>query len=471
MSQQIHFLTGRLAEKALRDTLNEIARSASFTYTIQVMPISVAALMTPDWIARNIVIPAGTSRVVVPGYCQGDLTTMQERFGTPFERGPKDLRQLNIFFGNAEKQLNLDDFDIEIIAEINHAPYLSVHQVAKQAQSLAQAGADVIDIGCVPGDTCHAIGDYVTAVKDLGLRVSIDSLNVTEIDTAVRKGAELVLSVNASNLHAAPDWGVEVVVIPDEMANIESLEDNLDFLDNHQIRFRIDPILEPIGLGFAASLNRYFVARSRWPDATMMMGIGNLTELSDVDSAGINFLLLGYCQELKIGSVLTTQVINWARSCVAECDIARRLVNYACKHRVPPKNLSEDLAVLRDARLLEYDSETLNQLATQIKDHNYRLFTSDDKLWLMGEGKQFSDADPFQLFDQLAATQPKNLDASHSFYLGYELCKAMLAIQLGKNYVQDEALNWGHLTVAESNRHRLSKRFRTQAGRSDTDSE
>ena len=76
-------------------------------------------------------------------------------------------------------------------------------------------------------------------------------------------------------------------------------------------------IIEPIGCGFANSLQRYWQARQQWPDLPIMMGIGNLTELSEVDSAGVNFLLAGYCEELGIGSVLTTEVINWCRSAVA----------------------------------------------------------------------------------------------------------------------------------------------------------
>ena len=63
--------------------------------------------------------------------------------------------------------------------------------------------------------------------------------------------------------------------------------------------------------------------RRRYPDAELLMGIGNLTELTDADSAGINTLLLGFCQEVGIRSVLTTQVINWARTSVRECDLAR----------------------------------------------------------------------------------------------------------------------------------------------------
>ena len=66
-----------------------------------------------------------------------------------------------------------------------------------------------------------------------------------------------------------------------------------------------------------------------------MMGVGNLTELTDVDSAGVNTLLIGFCQELAIGSVLTTAVINWARSSVREIDLARRLAYHAVRPADP----------------------------------------------------------------------------------------------------------------------------------------
>src|SRR5947209_19884379 len=105
----------------------------------------------------------------------------------------------------------------------------------------------------------------------------------------------------------------------------------------------------------------------------MMMGTGNLTELTDVDSAGVNVLLLGFCQEVGIRSVLTTQVINWCRSCVRELDLARRLVYYACTERVLPKHLEPDLVLLHDPRLRAHGEETLRELAGRIRDRNFRL--------------------------------------------------------------------------------------------------
>ena len=55
--------------------------------------------------------------------------------------------------------------------------------------------------------------------------------------------------------------------------------------------------------------------------------------------------------------------------------------------------------------------------------------------------------------DQLLAVDADRLDSSHAFYLGHELAKARTALTLGKNYRQDEALRWGHLTVDEISRH------------------
>jgi dihydropteroate synthase len=209
-----------------------------------------------------------------------------------------------------------------------------------------------------------------------------------------------------------------------------------------------------VGCGFAASLGRYLETRRRYPEAAMLMGIGNLTELTDVDSAGVNVLLLGFCQELDIRSVLTTQVINWARTSVRECDLARRLVHYAVRQRTPPKHVEPRLVLLRDTELPEHGAAQLAELASQLKDRNYRLFAEGGRLHLMNGEVRLDDTDPFRLFQRLVATGPRKLDASHAFYLGYELAKAVTALTLGKEYRQDEALDWGYLTVAEpSHRH------------------
>lgn len=456
MRERIHFVTGRLAEHSLRQMLGELAPSVGFDYSVEVLGITVAALMTTDWIAQRIHVPADTTHVMLPGYCRGELAPVERVAGVPVERGPRDLRRLPEHFGRETVAADYGRYDIQILAEINYAPQLALANILAEAGRLRGEGADVIDVGCEPGHTWSQVGEAVKALVDAGHRVSIDSMNVREIELAVRAGAQLVLSVNSANRAAAADWGCEVVAVPDDPTTLAGLDDTIEFLAERNVRLRIDPVLEPIGFGFAASLGRYLDVRKRYPDAEMMMGIGNLTELTDCDSAAINVLLLGFCQELGIRSVLTTQVINWARTSVRECDLARRLVWYAEHHRTLPKRLEPRLVMLRDPKIIPQGEETLDRLAREIKDPNYRLFAENDLFHAISAELHLTDADPFVLFEKLLATAAKGVEPSHAFYLGYEMAKAVTALTLGKEYRQDEALDWGFLTRAETS-HRPTR--------------
>lgn len=454
----LHFITGRLAEKALRETVERLAAEHHFVHTIDVLPITVAALMTPNWIARHAKIPAAANRVIIPGLCSGDTVTLAALTSAPIEFGPGDLRELPEYLsGQARDLSDYGAYDIEILAEINHAPRLAAGEIDRLARHYRESGADIIDLGCQPGEIWEGVGDCVKRLKDAGFRVSIDSLMPAEIALATRAGAELVLSVNATNVEAAPDWGVEVVVIPDDLADYRSMIPTIEKLDRAKVKFRLDPILEPIGFGFGESLLRYRETRRAFPNAEMMMGIGNITELTDVDSAGVNTLLLALCQEWGIRSILTTEVINWARSSVKECDLARRLMHFAITHKTPPKRIEPNLLVARDPKLFPRSSSELDDLAAGLKDPNYRIFAAEEQVHLVRAGLHLQETDPFVLFDHLLKLDAERLDPAHAFYLGYEMAKAVVALTLGKEYRQDNALNFGHLTRDEISHHDRKK--------------
>ena len=416
--------------------------------------------MTPKWILRHLEVPENATHVIVPGYCENGLEELAVAVEIPVICGPNDLREIPELFGSKRIKEDFGDYDIQIIAEINHAPRLSLDALVAQANRLRYEGADVIDFGCDPASSFDAVGRYVSALVEQGHKVSIDSFDPKEVKAAVDHGASLVLSVNSSNRQHALDWDCEVVVIPDTPDDVESLRETADFLLDHDVLVRLDPILEPVGTGFAASLQRYAKIRESYPDVPMMMGIGNITELTDVDSAGVNMLLLSICQELEIQSVLTTQVINWARSSVRECDRARRLTHYAIKHGVPPKRVCDDLVMLRDAKIRPYPDGALEQLAQTLKDNNYRIFAQDDLIYILAAKMILSDEDPFRLFERLMQQEcSDNIDPGHAFYLGFEMAKASIALTLGKQYEQDQALDWGILTKHEDH-HRLQRTSR-----------
>ncbi len=174
-----------------------------------------------------------------------------------------------------------------------------------------------------------------------------------------------------------------MVVVPDLGGTLETLEPTLDTLTRWSVPYLIDPILEPIGHGFMASLERYAEVRRRYPEAEMLMGIGNLTELTAADSTGVHAVLVAICQELGIRTVLTTEVIPWARGAVREVDVARRLMHFAVSQHTIPKGVDDRLVTVKDPAVLTYSDDELRALKAGITDPNFRIFTDRDGITVL----------------------------------------------------------------------------------------
>jgi dihydropteroate synthase-like protein len=441
-ARRVLFVTGRLAEPALRRVLADMA--PPFTYDVAVLKITVAALMTTEWIAKFLEVPPGTDLVMLPGLCEGDAEALAEAVHVAVEKGPKDLREIPRHFGQAAAARDYGAWNIEILAEINNAARLTPAAIRAAADYFRHSGADIIDVGCTPGLSFPALGDVVRDLVNAGMRVSVDTFDADEIRTAVAAGASMVLSVNGSNLDAARELagtGARVVVVPDLGASIDTLEPTLDRLEQWKVPYLIDPILEPIGFAFMASLERYAETRRRYPDAEMLMGIGNLTEMTAADSTGVNALLIAVCQELGVRAVLTTEVIPWARGAVREVDVARRLMHYAVTQRTVPKHVDDRLVTVKDPIVLAYSEDELRALQASLTDPNYRIFADATGITVLNRDRFVRGTDIQQIFAELGVDEP-----THAFYLGKELARASLAVTLGKTYRQEGALSWGYLT-------------------------
>jgi dihydropteroate synthase len=456
--RRVLFVTGTLAAPALRRVLDQM--EAPFESEVAVLKITVAALMTAAWIGRHLQVPPGIDLVLIPGLCEGDPATLQNQFGVSVVKGPKDLREIPRYFGQAQVASDYGAYSIEILAEINNAPKLTPGEVHAAASYYRASGADVIDIGCTPGVPFPGLAGVVRDLRQEGIRVSIDSFDPDEIRTAVGAGAELVLSINGSNLEVARDLGRDtmVVVIPDFGQGMDTLDRNVEALERWNVRYLIDPVIEPIGFGFMASLERYAEVHRRYPTAAQMMGIGNITELTSADTTGVNALLLAICEEVGVRAVLTTEVISWARGSVREIDIGRRLMHYAIHHQAVPKAVDDRLITVKDPVILEYSESELRQLQAAVRDPNFRIFTDRETITVFNREQFVRGTDIQIIFNQLGIDEP-----THAFYLGRELMKAKLAITLGKTYRQEGALSWGYLTPPDdvkSEHVRLTQRSR-----------
>ena len=458
---RVLFVTGKLAEPALRRVLAEA--DLPFAADVAVMRITVAALMTTEWIARALEVPPGTDMVMIPGLCEGDVNALVSKTGVRVEKGPKDLREIPQHFGRASAAGAYGAWDIEILAEINNAPRLTPAAIRTQADYFRASGADVIDIGCTPGLPFPNLRDIVRDLVSSEMRVSIDTFDALEIREAVEAGAELVLSVNSSNVDVARDLagsGARVVVVPDLGAPLVTMDRSIERLEAWGVPYLLDPILEPIGFGFTTSLERYSETRRRYPDAEMLMGIGNLTELTAADSTGVNAILIAVCQELGIRSVLTTEVIPWARGSVREIDVARQLMHYAVAHKTIPKGVDDRLVTVKDPVVLTYSEAELRALQAQITDPNFRIFADAEAITVLNNERFVRGTNIQEIFDQLDVDE-----STHAFYLGKELARASLAVTLGKTYRQEGALSWGYLTPPDESRSehvKLTQKSRTR---------
>jgi len=86
------FVTGKLAEPALRRILHDLAPRAGFDFSVAVLKITVAALTSTPWVARHLSVPEGVDRVVLPGLCTGDLSVLSPLTSAPVERNRSTKR-------------------------------------------------------------------------------------------------------------------------------------------------------------------------------------------------------------------------------------------------------------------------------------------------------------------------------------------------------------------------------------------
>ncbi|MBV9395522.1 MAG: dihydropteroate synthase [Methylobacteriaceae bacterium] len=438
MSERVLFLTGRLAHGRLQRVLSALG-DMPFEWKIHDIGVKVAALMTEEIIRGRLPRPVEADRIIVPGRCHADLGRLSADLGVRVERGPDEITDLPRFLGAKGRPPDLARYDIRIFAEIVDAATIGLERILSRADALKAAGADVIDLGCLPDTPFPHLEDSVRELKARGFLVSVDSADPGELEAAIEAGADHVLSLDEETLGLAAGSSCIPILVPRPHGDLDSLIRVAEAAKARDIACILDPILDPINFGFSDSIARYIALRRRLPEAEIMMGTGNLTELTEADTSGITAVLLGICAELQIRNVLTVQVSPHTRCTLEEHDAARRLMFAAREDQALPKEYGAGLLQVHDLTPFVAAPDDINAVAEQVRDKNFRIETAEDGIHVYARGFHQIKHDAFGFFPDLHV----EADGAHAFYLGAELTKAEIALRLGKRYIQDEPLDFG----------------------------
>ena len=367
-------------------------------------------------------------------------------------------------------------FPMRIVAEIVNAPMLGFEAVRRRALYYEAEGADIIDIGMLAGRPMpEEVQGIIEAVRaSVDLPVSIDTLEPSEIEAAVDAGVDLVLSVDSGNMEevASAVSDIPVVVLPSNMREgrmprrarerVAALRDNIERARGLGMeRVIADPVLEPtLHPGLMESLKAYQLFRHLDGETPMLFGLGNVTELIDVDSTGVNGLLAAVACEVGADLLFTPEFSPKARGSVRELATASRMMFLGRRRGTVPKDLGVDLLLLKEKRWREvpYD-RGIERRAEVVEAGGDGAFDADRAGWFKIEVDReggliaathfpFGEKDPDVVVRGKGAREVyltiirrdlvSKLD--HAAYLGRELEKAEMALRLGRAYVQDEEL-------------------------------
>lgn len=366
-----------------------------------------------------------------------------------------------------------EDFPMRVLSEIANAPFLSKEALINKCQYFVDSGADMIDIGMAAGeDFSDKIPELIETLRPIvGDRpLSIDTLNPKEIQVAAENGIDFVLSLDLGNnsevQEILKEKDIPAVLLPTNFSQGKSPKSPAERVESmHQLikdteglRYVADLILDPVN---SASIVESIIACHEFHKqnpAPMFFGVGNVTELMDADSGGVNVLLAGIGMELGVSILFTPEESGKTRGSVYELSTASKMM-FLAKHRKSiPKDLGINLVAFKDKHkrndiiMNELDGiEQTRQIEPMkfIRDKagsfkinvDYGTTVENSQITATHFKKNKPDLvivghSAKEIYEEIIS---KNLVTrmEHAAYLGAELKKAEIAMVTGKEYVQD----------------------------------
>jgi dihydropteroate synthase-like protein len=394
-----------------------------------------------------------------------------EDFENDFEKKEKLLKKPNnILVGNLAVG---EDFPMRVLAEIANAPILTEEELINKAKYFLSSGADMIDIGMIAGENMSdKIPDMISTLRPIigEKALSIDTLNPDEIKVAIEHGIDLVLSIDLGNnkeiLPLLKKHNIPAVALPTDFAKGKvphTLQERVIAMDkltklcqSKGVKIIADLILDPVNsksiVDSIISCREY----QKIHELPMFFGVGNVNELIDTDSVGVNALLGGIAMELGASILFTPEESGKTHGSVYELAIASKMMFLAKNRGSIPKDLGINLLLFKDKKKRQelYDEVDVPKKIAR-KSERFALDSAGSFKIRVDHGvnpenskivvTHFKKAIPDlaiagqntkEIYDEIIR-QDLITKLEHAAYLGAELKKAEIAMITGKEYVQD----------------------------------
>lgn len=487
---KILIATGRLAEIVVRSSVADNA-------DVVVLDIDVAAFITPHRVLSAVREQQKKCDVLfIPGLASGDFSLVEEELGCKVFLGSKhayDLGNVLKFIDDVQFSLEipacellsdvwrqvafetLDELEsnadaievidgmklgngsrMKVLAEVVNATGLDAQTLSKKVSEFIDKGADMIDLGASLTASVEDVRNAVRVAREVStVPLSIDTLEPDLLNAAIDEGIDMILSLNSSNIDRVgknvADAGIPAVVIPDAGNELSGLMDNIQAAKDIGIkRIIADPVLDPIGHGFVDSIIRYSDFHTEYPEIPVFFGAGNVTELIDADSGGVNATLCGLAADVGGCILFTPEFSEKTRGSISELSIGAKMMALACVRGSSPKDLGLDLLVLKEKRrrpdrslpttfisaerVAGWELDPLGPFRIGILSD-----TSGGRIIAEHEGAVIVGSTAREIIETIIDLGLIS-KVDHAGYLGCELQKAEIALHLGRSYSQDDDL-------------------------------
>ena len=228
--------------------------------------------------------------------------------------------------------------------------------------------------------------------------------------------------------------------------------------DTEGLRYVADLILDPVN---SSSIVESIIACHEFHKtnkAPMFFGVGNVTELMDADSGGVNVLLAGIGMELGVSILFTPEESGKTRGSVYELSTASKMMFLAKNRKSIPKDLGINMVVFKDKHkrndVIVNELDEIPEIRQSkpmkfIRDKagsfkisvDYGTTVSESRIIATHFKKNKADlvisgSTAKEIYEEIISKELVTR-MEHAAYLGSELKKAEIAMITGKDYVQD----------------------------------